>query len=293
LKTGTMPEDVRRIALSLPQASESSHMGQPDFRVAGKIFATLSAGKGLAMAKLRPEQQEVLCAAEPDIFVPVPGGWGRRGSTHVRLAAADEPTLRSALLMAWRNVAPRPLIAELDAAAKTPGRAATRQDGAVSAKAPPLRLRRAKPEEAAAISAMILRTVRQTNAADYEPALIEGLAADLTESEVARHMRERLVHVAVSGGEIVGTASLSGERVNSVFVEPSHQGRGIGLKMMRFIEALASRQGREHLCLSSSLTALNFYRRLGYEGDTRQLKHGVETVLVRKVLRRRRAPGRA
>src|SRR3954454_9790276 len=101
-------EDVRRLALALPEAVEASHMGHADFRVSGKIFATLPRA-GLAMVKLMPEQQTVVIEAEPVIFAAVPGGWGRRGATYVTLASADETTLKSALAMAWRNVAPKRL----------------------------------------------------------------------------------------------------------------------------------------------------------------------------------------
>jgi hypothetical protein len=104
--------DFRRIAVSLPEASEGAHMGHPDFRVRSKIFATLGVPDAAwGMVKLTPEQQEVLMAAQPAAFTPAAGAWGRRGSTHVRLAAIDRTTLRSALTMAWRNVAPRTLAA--------------------------------------------------------------------------------------------------------------------------------------------------------------------------------------
>src|SRR6185312_14451797 len=99
-------DDFRRLALELPEAIESAHMGHPDFRVGGKIFATLSPAGELGMVKLTPDQQEILCAAEPEMFVPVPGGWGRGGSTHVRLAAAEEDAARGALRLAWRGRAP-------------------------------------------------------------------------------------------------------------------------------------------------------------------------------------------
>jgi hypothetical protein len=103
-------DDFRRIALSMPEAIESSHMGHPDFRVAGKIFATLGYPDGaFGMVKLRPEQQEMLVAALPAVFAPVTGGWGRRGSTNVRLATADTPAIESALITAWRNIAPKAL----------------------------------------------------------------------------------------------------------------------------------------------------------------------------------------
>ena len=90
--------DFRRIALSLPGAEESSHMGQPDFRVGGKIFATLaSANEGYGNLKLTPEQQVAFVEELPDVFLPIPGGWGRMGMTHIRLAAASEDVLAGAL----------------------------------------------------------------------------------------------------------------------------------------------------------------------------------------------------
>ncbi len=106
------PDDFRRTALALPNAVEGGHQGHPDFRVRGKIFATLGyPDETVGMVKLTPEQQAMLCHAEPGMFMPVKGGWGRRGSTHVRLATIDEVTLRSALAMAWRNAAPKSLAA--------------------------------------------------------------------------------------------------------------------------------------------------------------------------------------
>jgi len=99
------PDDVRRIALSLPEAEEKSHFDKPDFRVRNKIFASLPPG-GKTVVKLTPEQQATMCGAEPAIFQPIKGGWGRQGWTEVALAQADEVTLRSALTTAWRNVAP-------------------------------------------------------------------------------------------------------------------------------------------------------------------------------------------
>jgi len=103
-------EAFRRQALSLPEATEGSHMGHPDFRVGGKIFATLAApDPSFAMVKLTPEQQEAFVSAEPAIFVPVKGGWGLKGATNVRLRPAKTKSVRVALATAWRNVAPRPL----------------------------------------------------------------------------------------------------------------------------------------------------------------------------------------
>jgi hypothetical protein len=98
-------EDVRRLALSLPEAEEKSHFGTADFRVRNRIFATLP-DDDRAVVKLTREQQEMMAGAEPGVFQPVKGGWGRQGWTTVILAAADEVTLKSALVTAWRNVAP-------------------------------------------------------------------------------------------------------------------------------------------------------------------------------------------
>jgi hypothetical protein len=107
------PATFRRIALSLPEASEAVHMGHPDFRVRNKIFASLGTpDRGWGTVKLTPEQQGVLLAAEPATFKPAAAAWGRRGWTHVRLAAADAGTLKSALAMAWRNTAPKALAME-------------------------------------------------------------------------------------------------------------------------------------------------------------------------------------
>jgi hypothetical protein len=103
-------DDFRRIALSLPEASESAHMDHPDFRVRGKIFATLGyPDQDWGMVKLTPEHQSSLVRAEPAVFVPASGAWGRRGSTTVRLETVNEVTLTSAMVAAWRNVAPKRL----------------------------------------------------------------------------------------------------------------------------------------------------------------------------------------
>lgn len=94
--------DFRRIALSLPGVTEGSHVGSPDFRVGGHIFATLAAeNQGYGNLMLTPELQAELVAEQPDVFVPIAGGWGRNGATHVRLAAANEDFLGGALRIAW------------------------------------------------------------------------------------------------------------------------------------------------------------------------------------------------
>jgi hypothetical protein len=96
-------EDFRRIALSLEGAEEGSHMGAPDFRVGGRIFATLASQRqGYGNLMLTLEQQAAFVEDAPDVFVPIAGGWGRMGATHIRLAAANEDVLAGALRTAWK-----------------------------------------------------------------------------------------------------------------------------------------------------------------------------------------------
>jgi hypothetical protein len=100
----------RKIALSLPETEERAHMNHPDFRVAGKIFATLGyPDKTRGMVKLSPEDQHYFSKDHPEVFVPVKGAWGRRGATSVHLKAAGKETLEKAVRAAWRNVAPKRL----------------------------------------------------------------------------------------------------------------------------------------------------------------------------------------
>ncbi len=95
--------DFRRLALSIDGAEEGSHMGAADFRVDGRIFATLaSVNLGYGNLMLSPEQQAAFVAEQPDVFLPVAGGWGANGATHVRLATANEDLLKGALLTAWK-----------------------------------------------------------------------------------------------------------------------------------------------------------------------------------------------
>lgn len=104
-------EEFRELALSFPDATEDEHMGHPDFRVRGKIFATLGPPPhdwgGL---KLTPPQQKSLVRADRGAFEPFPGAWGARGFTRVRLETADENAVRQALETAWCNVAHKRIV---------------------------------------------------------------------------------------------------------------------------------------------------------------------------------------
>ena len=96
-------DDFRRIALAMTGAVEGAHMGHPDFRVGGRIFATLHPDLQWGMVKLTPEQQRGFLASRPDVFEAEKGAWGMQGCTAVRLSGVDEETAGEALTLAWRN----------------------------------------------------------------------------------------------------------------------------------------------------------------------------------------------
>jgi hypothetical protein len=106
-------DDFRRIALSFPNAVEAKHMNHPDFRVRGKIFATLAyPDKSYGMVKLPPVEQDKFVHEWPEVFTPVPGYWGKNGATRVHLKKATKKTLEPALAMAWRNIAAKKHLAK-------------------------------------------------------------------------------------------------------------------------------------------------------------------------------------
>ena len=98
-------DEFRRMALEIPAAVERSHMSHPDFRVAGKIFASLGVpDENWGMVKLTPEQQRTFIKKAPEVFKPCSGAWGRQGATNVYLAAAQARIVCSALDAAAKNV---------------------------------------------------------------------------------------------------------------------------------------------------------------------------------------------
>jgi hypothetical protein len=107
-------DEFRSLALGFPEAVEAAHMDHPDFRVRGKIFATLGPKGDWGMVKLTAEEQALFIRAEPKVYHPASGAWGRRGCTIVRLHDADEASVRQALGAAWRNTAPKRLAQQQD-----------------------------------------------------------------------------------------------------------------------------------------------------------------------------------
>jgi hypothetical protein len=107
------PDDFRRLALRLPEVVEQQHQGHPDFRIHGRVFATLGwPDSAWGMVKLPIEEQQKHTAAQPSVFEAASGAWGRRGSTKIRLAGATPSAVEQALLTAWRHVAPKRLAAK-------------------------------------------------------------------------------------------------------------------------------------------------------------------------------------
>jgi hypothetical protein len=104
-------DDIRRLALALPEAYEADHHGMPSFRVGKKIFATLRTAEPKMMVKLDPEDQHNLAEGHPGVIDPVPGYWGRQGSTFVMFDRCDEAMVASLLKLAWAGVAPKRLLA--------------------------------------------------------------------------------------------------------------------------------------------------------------------------------------
>ena len=104
------PNKFRELALRFPEAIESAHMRHPDFRVAGRIFATLGyPDENSAMVKLSANDQKDFVRTSPDVFAPVKGAWGRQGATTINLPAAPIGIVREALTAAWRNIASKRL----------------------------------------------------------------------------------------------------------------------------------------------------------------------------------------
>jgi hypothetical protein len=113
----------RKLACGLEGAVEGAHCGHPDFRVGGRIFATLSAeARGCGVLKLTMEQQAAFVAELPEIFRPVEGGWGRMGMTYIALEQADEATMRGGLVTAHRNISMKSALSGAKKAAKSPRR---------------------------------------------------------------------------------------------------------------------------------------------------------------------------
>src|SRR5712692_9134379 len=117
--------------------------------------------------------------------------------------------------------------------------------------------------DAEGISCMVIRALRETNPQDYAPEIIDALVSTFSPERVASLIASRQVYVAIAHGMIIGTASLRGSVVRTVFVDPDHQGKGIGARLMDVVEIPARARSITTLIVPSSLTAQGFYEKLG------------------------------
>lgn len=140
-------------------------------------------------------------------------------------------------------------------------------------------VRVARESDTADISAVILQALRESNARDYGPDIIRRVEPSFSPSAVLKLMGKRRVFVATIAGRIVGTASLDGEVVRTVFVAPDVQGQGVGKRLMAEVELAARRSGVKSLTVPSSLTAEVFYSRLGFKA-VRDSYHGEERTII-------------
>jgi predicted N-acetyltransferase YhbS len=140
-------------------------------------------------------------------------------------------------------------------------------------------IRRAMTADAGGISRAVTRALRETNARDYPPHIIARLVASFSPERVAVQIASRIAYVALSEGVIVGTASLSDNVIKTVFVDPDHQGKGLGAKLMDIVERAARDRGIAVLSVPSSITALGFYARLGFV-PVREEHHGDERTII-------------
>ena len=154
-----------------------------------------------------------------------------------------------------------------------------------NASAPTMRIaaeiRRALPSDAEEISRVIIRALHETNGRDYPAHVITAVATNFSPERVAEKLAARRAHVAIVDGQIVGTASLDGDVVRSVYVDPSYQGKGIGARLMDVLETFARTQAVSTLGVPSSITAEGFYRRLGFV-FVRDEFHGDERTIIMK-----------
>ncbi|MGY5778806.1 GNAT family N-acetyltransferase [Rhizobium sp. LEGMi135b] len=140
-------------------------------------------------------------------------------------------------------------------------------------------IRPASEADAEAISGVILAALRESNAKDYSPDIIARVAESFSPAGVRRLMSSRTVFVAIDEGSLVGTASLDGAVVRTMFVSPSAQKRGVGASLMAAIERMARAGGITALSVPSSITAQGFYEKLGFNAVGENF-HGDERTIV-------------
>jgi GNAT superfamily N-acetyltransferase len=151
------------------------------------------------------------------------------------------------------------------------------------------RIRAFAGSDAGAVAELVAVCLRTVNSRDYPPEIIERMCAYFVPDQFLRLAAQRQIFVAESDGGVIGTVSREGNRVFTMFVHPRHHGQGIGRRLMRHVEALAASDGFDHMETGASITAHDFYHRLGYvDVRTSETEFGLN-----HILRRRLAPGMA
>jgi ribosomal protein S18 acetylase RimI-like enzyme len=128
-----------------------------------------------------------------------------------------------------------------------------------------MKIRKFRDEDAEKVSHIIRRALNEVNIKDYPKSVIVYVSNNNTPSKLIKRSRLRDVYVIVNGDRILGTAGLESNNISSVFVDPTFHGKGIGQRLMRHVEQVAKRRGIDRLTLTSSLTAMGFYEKLGYK----------------------------
>ncbi len=149
-----------------------------------------------------------------------------------------------------------------------------------------MEIRPAVTDDAAAICRVAIQTLRESNARDYSADVIARLAAGFMPQRIAALIAGRPFYVAIAHGTIVGTANLDGAAARAVFVDPDHQGEGIGASLMAAIEDLARERSVATLSVQSSITAEGFYKKLGYVAVGEKVSGTERTIMMEKRLAR-------
>jgi GNAT superfamily N-acetyltransferase len=147
-----------------------------------------------------------------------------------------------------------------------------------------IEIRLATASDAEAICRVAIRTLRQTNARDYSADVIARLVAGFSPQRIATFIARRPFYVAIAHGSIVGTANLDGAAARAVFVDPDHQGKGVGTSMMATVEDIARTRSVATLHVQSSITAEGFYRKLGYIPVSEKCHGSERTIMMEKRL---------
>ena len=146
-------------------------------------------------------------------------------------------------------------------------------------------IRKARQEDAAEISSVIISAIKETNAKDYPKSVIEKLPESFSPDRIKDRMSTREMYVSIKDGRVVGTASLDANTIRSVFVMPELQGIGIGLAIMEQLEALASEKTITTLTVPSSITAEGFYKKLGYNKVREEYEGAEKIIIMSKIIR--------